>query len=301
MSTANTYTEPVSRLLSLGEPPNEENPIAGKPFRDYTALGVSTEHIPDLIRLATDEFFHNEANPESPEVYAPIHAWRALGQLRAEASIEPLISLLHRIDENKDDWVGDDLPYVFGLIGEAALAPLAKYVLDTDSPVYAKIAAKEGIQEVGLAYPETRARCVELLTETMNRESFPGIDAEAARILRGFVLASLIDLQATEALPAIQAAFEKDWIDISITGDFEDALIELGELDERLTPKPNYLAAAMTRMRPPAPVTSQEVDLPPLDPSRFVFIGFGKTPKQAQKSKSKKKMAKASKKKNRKR
>jgi hypothetical protein len=292
-----TYTEPVSRLLALGAPPNEENPNAGNSFRDYGQLGISAEHIPDLIRLATDEYLHNEADPESPDVYAPIHAWRALGQLRAEAAIEPLLSLLHRIDDDDDDWAGEDLPHAFGLIGEAALSPLAEYVLNADSPVYAKIAAQEGIKEVALAYPETRARCVELLTEMMNRESFPGIEAEDARTLLGFVLSSLLKLKAIEALPEIQTAFEKDWIDISITGDFEDALIKLGELDERLTPKPNYHAAFM---RPPAPVTVQDVELPPLNPADFRFAGYGKTPKTAKKAKSKNKMAKASKKKNRK-
>lgn len=299
MSTANTYTEPVSRLLPLGTPPHKANSKgAGYPFQDYGEFGISAEHIPDLIRLATDEYLNNEADPKSPDVYAPVHAWRALAQLRAEAAINPLISLLHRIDDEDDEWAGEDLPHAFGLLGEAALAPLATYILDTDSPVFAKVAAQEGIKEVALVYPETRARCVELLTEMMNRESFPGIEAEDAQTLRGFVLSSLLDHQAKEALPAIQTAFEKDWIEISITGDFEDALIELGELDERLTPKPNYQAAFGGGLRQPVPVTTQEVVLPPLV---FEFIGPGKTAKQAQKSKSKKKMAKASKKKNRKR
>jgi hypothetical protein len=78
---------------------------------DYLALGLGPEHIPDLIRMATDEKLH-WADSESLEVWSPIHAWRALGQLRAESTVEPLLGLLHRIDDDQDDWVGEEIPEV---------------------------------------------------------------------------------------------------------------------------------------------------------------------------------------------
>ena len=73
-------------------------------------LGLTSEHIPALIRMATDEEL-NWANADSLEVWAPVHAWRALGQLHAEEAIEPLMRLFHEHDDS--DWVGEELPIVY--------------------------------------------------------------------------------------------------------------------------------------------------------------------------------------------
>ena len=76
------YQPPVDQLLSYGNP---GTPTAEWP--DYVGeFGLTAEHIPDLIRMATDRKL-NLANVDSLEVWAPLHAWRALGQLRAEAAI----------------------------------------------------------------------------------------------------------------------------------------------------------------------------------------------------------------------
>lgn len=49
-----------------------------------------------------------------------------------------------------------------------------------------------------------------------------------------------MDLQAVESASIIEAAFVAKNVDISIHGDWEDVQIELGLLQERLTPAPNY-------------------------------------------------------------
>ncbi|MBD2096751.1 hypothetical protein H6F90_16735 [Trichocoleus sp. FACHB-591] len=58
---------------------------------------------------------------EGLEIWASIHAWRSLGRLRAEAAIEPLLSLLHRMDDEGNAWIGEELPEVFGMIGAVAI------------------------------------------------------------------------------------------------------------------------------------------------------------------------------------
>jgi hypothetical protein len=65
------YPEPVSQLLTLGECQR------GPQWLDYLALGIGLEHVPDLIRMVQDEEL-NQAYSESLEVWAPVHAWRAL-------------------------------------------------------------------------------------------------------------------------------------------------------------------------------------------------------------------------------
>ena len=43
-----TYTEPVSKLLTLGRPKGQEWP-------DYLQMGFAHEHVPELIRLLEDK------------------------------------------------------------------------------------------------------------------------------------------------------------------------------------------------------------------------------------------------------
>jgi len=49
MSTT-TYTSPVDKLLALGEPES----IPPEKWPNYLELGLGPEHIPELIRMATD-------------------------------------------------------------------------------------------------------------------------------------------------------------------------------------------------------------------------------------------------------
>jgi hypothetical protein len=86
-----TYEDPVNRLLGMGLP---------GPPAEYAALGIGQEHIPDLIRMATDRSLH-QAMIDSDEVWAPVHAWRALSQLRAREAIEPLVGLFCLADEDQ--------------------------------------------------------------------------------------------------------------------------------------------------------------------------------------------------------
>ena len=70
------YPHPVSKLLTQGDC----RPTAGK-WPNYLELGLTQEHIPELIRMLTDEDLI-WAPSDSLEVWAPMHAWRALGQLQ---------------------------------------------------------------------------------------------------------------------------------------------------------------------------------------------------------------------------
>ncbi len=227
ISTSN-YTEPVSKLLIMGD-------CRGQPeWPDYLALGLGPEQIPDLIRMVEDEEL-NWADSESLQVWAPIHAWRALGQLRAEAAVESLLGLLWRIEEFDDDWVGEEIPLVLGMIGPAAVPKLAEYLADPLHGLWAWVAASHSLAEVGQRHPGARDDCVTVLSDTL--EGFADHDPT----LNGFLISYLVDLQAVEAAPLIESAFDAACVDISILGDWEDAQIKLGLLEERLTPAPQYV------------------------------------------------------------
>ena len=111
--TEQTLSDPLARLLALGDT------NLSREWTDYAAMGIGPEHIPDLVRLVADGALLLDAS-RGNESWAPVHAWRALGQLRAKEAIEPLLSLFHLIDEEDLDDVAEDGPVALGMIGPAA-------------------------------------------------------------------------------------------------------------------------------------------------------------------------------------
>jgi hypothetical protein len=229
--TTTDYPPPVDKLLNLGDAHDSMSH-----WPNYLAYDLGPEHIPDLIRMATDEELIM-ADSNSLEVWAPIHAWRTLGQLRAEAAVELLSNLLHRIDDDQNDWVGEELPEVYGMIGPAAIPVLAAYLADVSHPLYARIAAAHSFAEIGVNHPNVRADCVAALTAQLERF------AENDPTLNAFLVSYLMDLKAVESAPVMERAFAAGQVELPVAGDWEDVQIELGLRQTRTTPKPNYAAS----------------------------------------------------------
>ncbi len=154
------YQPPMERLLTYGE----SNRITPDKWPDYRELGIGPEQIPELMRMATDEEL-NLAAAESTEVWAPLHAWRALGQLRAVEAVEPLLELFDRLEE--DDWVHEELPVVFGLMGPTALPALAAYLADLSHTDSSRISTIRSIEEIGKRWPDARADALTMLEERL--------------------------------------------------------------------------------------------------------------------------------------
>jgi HEAT repeat protein len=271
-----TYRDPVAQLLTLGDPRHEGE--MSLEWRDYLALGLTAEQIPELARMALDEGLH-WADPDSAEVWAPLHAWRALGQLRAESAVEPLLELLDRIEEYDDDWLQEDLPEAFGMIGPAAMPGLRDFLADTNYGEWARITAGGGLVKIVEQFPESREQAVAIITEQLRHF------AEQERVLNAFLVDALCNLKAVESAAVIEQAFAAGKVDLSVLGDWEEAQILLGLLEERLTPAPNFLAlewGAQPFLREPR-------------------IGKPATRKASKQKKAKRKQAKASRRRNRRR
>jgi hypothetical protein len=148
------YTPPVDRLLTYGD---ARTLIL---WPGYLELGFEPEHIPELIRMATDPRL-NGADSDSLEVWAPIHAWRALGQLHAEAASVPLLSLFDELDAN--EWILEEMPDVYGQIGPAAIPALTGYLAQASHLPFSYVAASACLKEIGRQQPAARAECVSLI------------------------------------------------------------------------------------------------------------------------------------------
>jgi hypothetical protein len=227
-----TYSEEVSRLLNIGDPREAAGStnFLGEPgWLNYLEqFGLNTGQVPELVRMARDEDL-NQAMSDTTEVWAPIHAWRALGQLKAVEAVEPLVGLLHRIDDEDDDWAGEDIPKVLGMIGPAAIQPVAVYLADPKNPLWARVAAAASLEKIGNAHPQSRMECINALTAVLEKY------ADNDEILNGELVTALADLDAVEAAPIVEQAFKADRVDESIMGDWEDFQVEVGLLEERVT------------------------------------------------------------------
>ena len=206
-------TSPVDLLLIMGDPRKSRE------WDNYLELGLGPEHTPELILLATDENLH-QADPESEEVWAALHAWRALGQLRAEEAVEPLLQLLHKYED--DDWLGSELPIVFGMIGPAAIPALIAYAADEPHGLYPRTHAIEGLTKIGENHPDYREECVAAMIRQL--ESFE----EQDEVFNAFIISSLMDLNAVESAPVMERVFAADMVDTTIAGDWDDVQVELG-------------------------------------------------------------------------
>jgi hypothetical protein len=209
------YAPPVSELLELGE-----KSVRAKHPTDYIEqFGFTDADIPELIRMVLDEDL-NWANQNTNEVWAPLHAWRSLGLLKAEAAIEPLVSKFNEMWE--DDWFNEDMPDVFAQIGPAAIPALRNFFDNSENWFYSRWTAISSLVKIAQAHPDVRDVCVEAMTqhlEHFNRNN---------REWNGVVISSLLDLNAVEAAPLMEQAFKTKWVDTSIPGDWPEVQHSLG-------------------------------------------------------------------------
>lgn len=214
------YPPPLDRLLTIGDVWRNDGP--GTP--DYLALGVGREHVADLLRMVMDEELYELDYETDPAAWGRYHALHALGALRAEESLGPL-ALLYRLFELEDDeWGMETLPDVVAAFGPAAL-PVLERLLESPERAddsYALNAVTETIGKIGRADPSARDAAVAVLARTLDaaEQNHP--------TLNGFLISELVSLEATEAAPAMERAFDADLVDEFFVGDKALVLHELG-------------------------------------------------------------------------
>ena len=222
------YADPVGRLLTIGET-GSYDPAK---WPDYVAeFGLGRENLAALACMVCDAAL-NRADTDSSEVWAPMHAWRALGQLGVQEAVAPLLGFLRTSEY--DEAVSEELPVVFGMIGPAAVPHIAAFLSDRSNPTSPAATAIAGLKEIVARHPECRDDCVGILARVLEP------DAEADPVVNGFAVWALIDLAAVEAIDAMRAAFRRKAVDLSLVGDEEDVEIALGLRRRRTTPAPSY-------------------------------------------------------------
>ncbi len=237
-------SDAVQSLLKLGEIEHDA------PWIDYQALGINKKDLASLLDLLSDPALH-KASPDSSEIWAPQHAWRAIGQLADERAINGLLTSFNTLVD--DDSAHQELPDVMAMIGPAAQAPLGTFLLDNNNQEFARAIAAQALQNIALKYPDKRDESITLLTQQCAR-----LDTQTPD-LNALVVCNLLDLDGVEAIKEIRELYSRKIVDLYAVGDIEDVEIALGLRQQRETPRPDYgKVHSLNRTPPQTPAPQQD-------------------------------------------
>ena len=213
------YNPPLDQLLWLGQ--------TQPGWLSYAELGIGSQHIPELLRMATDKQLGAEYG-DTLEFWGTAHARRALAQLGATTVVEPFIQLFR---EWRDDVVSEDLPIVLAKIGPPAIDALKDYLAEESAEKeWQGSHASESLEFIARKHPESRERCVSILVKQL--EHFAKQDS----LTNAFLIYSLIRLQAVEAANIIEqvlTSIHEYEIEADLTGDWFHAQYQLGLINAK--------------------------------------------------------------------
>lgn len=240
------YSPPLDRLLALGEPlrigsEGTEEKIS------YRELGIQSAHVADLVAMAGDPEL-NAAPGESAEVWAPLHAWRALGELRAVEAVPGLLAQANARAAEGDDWFLEEIPIVLGQIGAEALPLLAAFLADRANEHWARIMVADALASIAIDDAAQRPAIIAILAERMAR-----FDEESPEFNGGMV-GALFQLNAVEAAEPIERAYASGRVDEGVCGPWEElrevlGVPGLGLVNEQSPKNPNSLREWQTRWK----------------------------------------------------
>jgi hypothetical protein len=279
-----SFPPAVANLMTLGEPDDFVS------WLDYLDMGIGPAHIPDLIAILGDSGYW-QMDETDDQLWTPLHAWRALGQLEAEDAVEALVELLRREDEYDDDWLLEEVPAVLGMIGVAAIPALDELLGDESAGESAQISATTALVEIAQRHEDGLAESVDTVVRHLQRAPHNN------PTVNGFLVYALMELEAKESAPVIESAFDSGNVDESIAGDWEDVQVAMGLKDQRSSPRTRPYVAPWFG----TPQGAIEGDLP----GSAVYQDDRPRPSggrsDARKAKAKRKQAKEARKRNRKR
>jgi hypothetical protein len=223
--TAGPLPEHLQRLVRFGDDATLRAGVDG--WHDYVArFGMSPADAPHLLAIMQQWFdFSDEREAADllpgPEWCAPIHAWRALGQLKILDAIEPMLAHADRLDEEMDDWSLEDWPHVFALIGPSALPRLVEHQADASHREYSRVLAIESLELLAKRHPETRGQIVAVFASQLE------LLADEPTV-NGFLVSSLLSLEAKDKADVIERAYAADVVDEQSCGGWGEVRDQLG-------------------------------------------------------------------------
>lgn len=118
----------------------------------------------ELIHMATDPELLN-ADKEGISFWGAVHAWRALGELKAAEAIAPLLDLCEQYEE-LDLLFDQEFPKVFTLMGASAISGLKGYIFDDSRGEISHSYALSCVEAISVTH---RKECLEIYCELLRQ------------------------------------------------------------------------------------------------------------------------------------
>ncbi len=227
------FEPPFDLIFRLGEA--EEPEAVYREIADVIRSGDAEAGVKRLAAIALDttfnDYWDDASDTDDPRTYARVHALSVLEELPAlaQSTIEPLLPLLN----DEDDLVMEEMPFFFAMMGEPAIEPVHRVLLDPDADLIYHCNAAESLSEIAEKNPLLRDRCRDLLTRALASLDDPSV--------LSFVVLALMDIGEIDAYPSIAEAFEKDRLDTGV--------VDLRDVEEHfglpVTQRPTEKAAAL--------------------------------------------------------
>ena len=208
MSAGEIYSPGVKSLLALGAGRSHSS---ARFTPDHLAwpnyvvtCGLGESDVGQLMAVLSDvDLDHGEGKL----CWARVHAYRALGQLKAGAAGKALVAAFHTAIRQKDARARQELPAAMEMMGagfcEDAIVALEDRSLDS----YVHVVMASILAAIGQSTPKLRARCIQALMGAL--ECGPENDP---RFNSGLIL-SLKLLNASAADELIQHVCRNGWAD----------------------------------------------------------------------------------------
>ena len=172
MSAGDAYSSPVNCLLTLG-PGRSEAAARFTPdhvaWPDYpAACGLGDKDVEPLVAMLDDLALDQR---EGTMAWARVHAYRALGQLKAGAAGTALIHAFNTAIMQKDARARAELPVVLDMIGASICDPAIASLKDRSLDPYVHVVIASVLAGIGQARARLRPRCVQALMAALQHGS----------------------------------------------------------------------------------------------------------------------------------
>jgi HEAT repeat protein len=119
----------------------------------------STRVIPYLQAIVSDK---NSWTRPTPEWWMVVHATYALGAMEIPETLPALLSALRWADAFECEWVAEDIPCMFGKLGEVAFAPLTAVLSDFSAGWSVRSTALSSLAATCLTAPFLKEQMLDL-------------------------------------------------------------------------------------------------------------------------------------------
>jgi hypothetical protein len=212
------------QLFELGKPRGS----MVSDYLNYIGMGIRGGHVHDLIRIIKDYELYGFP-PDNPAAWAPLHAWRAIGQMKIGGASQDLTDLFHEMPDN--EWVFKELPIVFGLIGLAAIPALKNYIADSTKSDDARSMAIDCLGKIGKLYDAARAEVTALFN------SYLEFGENNSPFFNAAIVLELVNMKAVDSWSLIEKAINANHVDTEITGNADMLQVRLGLKQPVLQPQ----------------------------------------------------------------